>query len=56
MKVRIVENRNLAGYGLIEKGQEIDLPDDVAAQLIQQDFAVVIVAKPKGAARAAKED
>lgn len=58
MKIKITDDRNLAGYGLIKTGDvRDDLPDELAAQLIQQNFAVVLAdEKPKSAPRSGKED
>jgi hypothetical protein len=40
MRVRIVQDRYLAGYGLLLQGDELDLPQEVARQLIQQEIAI----------------
>jgi hypothetical protein len=51
MRVKAKKTVHLAGHGLLEEGKEYDLDEAVAAQLIQQDTAVVLIQeKPKAPA------
>jgi hypothetical protein len=51
MLVKIKKTMHLVGHGLIEEGKEYSFDDDLAAQLIQQDIAIVLIQnKPKAPA------
>jgi hypothetical protein len=51
MRIKVTKTVHVASHGLIEMGKDYDLPDDLAAQLIQQDIAVVLIQeKPKAPA------
>ncbi len=40
MKIVMTQTRNIAGYGLKSEGDEVELPDALGRQLIQQNMAI----------------
>jgi hypothetical protein len=51
MLIKITKEMHLAGHGLLEVGKEYNFDEALAAQLIQQDIAVVVIReKPKAPA------